>query len=103
MKRTPLRSMSRMKALERDARRRCMEIVVRRDRICRAAGIVRDIGCNGPLDGHEPLPRSRGGDPTDPEQVILVCRQHHDWIHAHPEASYGYGLLIRTTHNQGAN
>jgi hypothetical protein len=35
-------------------------------------------------DGHEPRKRSQGADPTDPQQVIPVCRRAHDWIGEHP-------------------
>lgn len=35
-------------------------------------------------DVHEPLPRSRGGDPLDPAQCVLVCRRCHESIHQNP-------------------
>lgn len=44
-------------------------------------------------DGHEPLLRSRGGDPTDPDQIVLVCRACHDWAHHNPEAAGARGLM----------
>jgi hypothetical protein len=40
--------------------------------------------CSGPLDGHEPKHRSQGGDPTNPDEIQLVCRTHHDFCHDHP-------------------
>lgn len=35
-------------------------------------------------DVHEPVARSRGGDPLDPDQCLLLCRRCHEDIHAHP-------------------
>lgn len=55
------------------------------------------LPCAGPLDPHEP----RGGSERnltwlDVEQVICLCRRHHDWVHAHPRAAYALGLLIKS-------
>jgi hypothetical protein len=36
--------------------------------------------------------RSQGGKDTL-DDLIAVCRSHHDWIHAHPARSYEIGLL----------
>lgn len=50
--------------------------------------------CKGvATDGHELLPRSGGGDPTDPENIKLVCRPCHSYIHEHPIWSLENGLL----------
>jgi hypothetical protein len=43
-------------------------------------------------DVHEPLPRSRGGDPLDPEQCVLVCRSCHHLIHTNPRWARESGL-----------
>lgn len=52
-------------------------------------------GCYGHAeDGHEPLTRRRGGDPTDPAQVLPVSRACHDYIHDHPDVATAAGLLI---------
>jgi len=48
-------------------------------------------------DGHEKHPRSQGGSPTDPDNVLLVCRACHDWTHAHPNAARSLGLLRSVT------
>jgi 5-methylcytosine-specific restriction endonuclease McrA len=42
------------------------------------------------LDKHEIKSRARGGDPTDPNNCMLVCRQCHDWI----EANDGEAILL---------
>ncbi len=44
-------------------------------------------------DGHEPLLRSRGGDPTDPANIQLLCRGCHDWAHHNPDAAEQLGLM----------
>jgi hypothetical protein len=44
-------------------------------------------------DGHEPLLRSRGGDPTDPANIVLLCRKCHDHAHANPRVAEALGLM----------
>jgi hypothetical protein len=68
-------------------------LALERDRGCVASRLVPDVRCVGPLDGHERLPRSRGGSAYDLENVITVCRIHHDWIHGHPIAARELNLL----------
>lgn len=52
-----------------------------------------DPMCAGPLDVHEIIPRSawRDGD-LDPDNCVLVCRRHHDWIGNHPLQAAELGL-----------
>lgn len=50
--------------------------------------------CRGWWDGHEPLRRSQGGDPLDPDQVLTLCRAHHDYVHAHVAWAKSVGLLV---------
>jgi hypothetical protein len=71
------------------------EQVLQRDRGCRAQRLVTDIRCWGPIDPHHVLRRSQGG-PDTVENLISVCRAHHDWIHQHPARSYDLGLLRRS-------
>lgn len=88
----PLRRMSFKRAATLGAREECVRIVKERDKVCQAwrmGGV-----CSGPYDAHEPLMRSRGGDPTDPDACILVCRRHHDAIHDFPTKATKLGLLI---------
>ena len=47
-------------------------------------------------DLHEPKFRSRLGSITDPENAIPVCREHHDWIHAHPLEAHELGLAVNS-------
>ena len=36
-------------------------------------------------DPHEPLTRARGGSIIDKANMVALCRECHDWIHAHPK------------------
>ena len=93
----PLKRMSNAKREEWMLRKReeVMREVYRRDRGCIWFKVGGDptIKCWGGLDVHEPLPRSRGGDPLDPAQCVLLCRGHHRWVHDHPAAGKALGLL----------
>ena len=53
---------------------------------------VVDICTGRAVDMHEALPRSAGGDPTDPANILNVCRPCHDWIGNHPAKAVGLGL-----------
>lgn len=101
LQRTPLSPMSKRRRGESQERRDVLDRIRRRDRNrCRATDLLRTAGlagwevCDGPLDGHEIVPRSRWRDGyLVDENVILVCRRHHDWIHAHPVTARTLGLL----------
>ena len=45
------------------------------------------------VDAHEVKKRSRGGSITDPENILLLCREHHDFTEAEPEQAAAMGLL----------
>ena len=112
---TPLRTRStlkRTKSLERTAlgdqlrrssrKRKALGVpkpirdqVLARDQGCRALRLVPEIRCFGPIDPHHVLRRSQGGKDTV-ENLIAVCRAHHDWIHQHPAKSYSLDLLRRS-------
>lgn len=61
--------------------------------VCGGADLVPEVRCSGPLDPHEPLTRARGGSITDPDNLMWICRTHHDWLHAHPVEAHEVGLL----------
>lgn len=49
-------------------------------------------------DMHEILPRSGGGDPLDPSNILLVCGPGnvsgcHGWIHQNPREAMALGYL----------
>lgn len=47
-------------------------------------------------DAHHKLMRSQGGG-HDPSNGLFLCRACHDWTHGHPELSYAWGYLVRST------
>jgi hypothetical protein len=47
-------------------------------------------------DLHEPKFRSRLGSPADPENVIPVSRECHDWIHTHEQEAHELGLAVHS-------
>lgn len=46
-----------------------------------------------PEDVHEILPRSAGGSILEISNLLVVCRNCHNWIHANPKISKANGLL----------
>lgn len=98
---------------EREERERIKRVVRRRDRSCRArllypehidspdldpeaAAAARQAWptrCGGPLDIHEIIPRSawRAGYLV-PDNCVLICRNHHDWVDHWPDAAHVLGL-----------
>lgn len=93
MKRSRLRQRSAKRAEETEQRRDAMLQVHARDgHNCAAEQLVPEVTCGGCLDGHEPRRRSQGGDPLDPDQIIQVCRRHHDWVGNNPAAARERGL-----------
>ena len=60
---------------------------------CSAAALVPEIRCAGPLDVDEITPRGvRPGAHLDRAQTQALCREHHDWKHAHPIEAQARGL-----------
>ena len=51
--------------------------------------------CGGQLDGHELLSRARGGSITDPENVVMICRNDHRYLTDHPAEAERLGLAKR--------
>lgn len=93
LRRTRLNPVSQKRRDEWALRREVMAIVRDRDKTCQAAVTWPEVACAGPLVGHEPLPRSRGGDPLNPDEVVLVCLLgHHPAIHANPLLAKKRGL-----------
>ena len=82
-------------------RRLKWSIMAHRGNACEACPYTpSDIGANPPRpfdDLHEVLTRGRGGDPTDPANILLVCRTCHDWITTHELAARAAGLVRART------
>lgn len=62
-----------------------------RGRRCQAQWKLPHV-CGGPLDLHEVVRRSQGGDPLDPGNVLLLCRVAHDWVGRNPAGAVRLGL-----------
>lgn len=79
---------------ERAAYRRMKAAVYERDgHTCQAAALVPDVACGGPLDPQHVIPRSAwAGGRLVAENVLCVCRRHHDWIGSHKQAAADLGL-----------
>jgi hypothetical protein len=99
---TPLRAKTALKRGEPIKRTRAKPVpsslyqqVLARDLGCVARDTVRQIRCMGRIDPHHILPRGRGGADTL-ENLVSLCRAHHDWVHDHPAESYDLGLLRRS-------
>ncbi|ASR83968.1 HNH endonuclease [Arthrobacter phage Shrooms] len=61
---------------------------------CEACGTLRPHEDPSPwTDMHEVLSRGRGGDPTDPENILCLCRWCHHWVTVNPKAATELGLL----------
>lgn len=89
----PPRRVSAKRFAERPSRQAVVEQVFARDRTCQAAGKVPGVACRGPLDPHEIIPRSAWGQGyLVAENVIVVCRAHHDWIDDNPKLAHEVGL-----------
>lgn len=94
----PLRQVSAKREAENREREKAKAVVRQRARGgCEARGVFArnwpEVNCGGPFDFHEVLTRARGGSITDPSNILMVCRCHHDWITAHPAESAEVGLV----------
>jgi hypothetical protein len=107
MKRSPLkrgkplrkRGESAADALWRDARNATLE----RDHYeCQAQLRGFPGECNGHLEVHHILPRSRGGQ-HHPANLLTLCYWHHQDVHHRPTTSYKLGLLQRSGDTECAN
>jgi hypothetical protein len=65
-----------------------------RDRYrCQAPPLVPEIRCAGPLDPHEIIPRSAWhAGYLRLDNVMILCRAHHDWVGDHPDLAHRAGL-----------
>lgn len=91
MKRSPIRKVSAKRAAENRKRAKLLLEIIGLP--CEARLSV----CTGTAqDGHEALMRSRGGDPTDRDQVTPICNACHRWVHDHPEEAERRGLMIHS-------
>lgn len=93
-RRTPLKRSSGLKAKRQGIPTDVRSRVFLRDGGCRGRALIPDLSCWGKLDPHHILRRSQGGQDTL-DNLVTLCRAHHDWVHAYPESSRNLGLLRR--------
>lgn len=94
MSRRGIRRESDKHKLEKELRREVVRAAERRDgNRCQARNLVTEVKCEWPLDPHEIIPRSawRAGY-LELDNVVMVCRAHHDWIDDNPESAHVLGL-----------
>lgn len=91
---TPLKSKKRLTSKPRKIPDSVRAQVMARDMGCVAQFMIREVVCSGHLDAHHVLMRSQGG-PDTAENLKVLCRAHHEWVHRHPAKSYALDLLRR--------
>jgi len=71
------------------------DTVIRRDGGCVARGEA-GLRCWGRIDPHHIDPKGMGGRrrPDTAEDLIALCRVHHDYVHNHPLWSRERGYLV---------
>lgn len=85
MKRTPLKN--KRKPVPKEV----YQQVLARDMGCMGAQQVR-IPCAGRIDPHHIKRRSQGGLDTL-DNLVSLCRAHHDWVHQHISEAIELGFL----------
>lgn len=83
-----MKAVSPKRARQQRRRRKVLERSHGPERCQFPGGCVREA-----VDGHEVWTRARGGDPTDVFNIVLLCREHHDWVGDHPAEAKALGLL----------
>lgn len=98
------------RAKQAKARVACCRLVDTRERHrCRVCGVaVRTDGLDMTKapEHHELIPRSRGGDPTDTNTVILLCRkchrrEHEGYIRLSGDADTRHGVKLEVPSEAG--
>lgn len=85
-----LRKVSARRARENRTRAKVLKIVSeRQDYRCARCG------SSAPLDGHEILRRSQCRSAiTNPDLIVGLCRNCHEWVTANPQAAHDTGWSI---------
>lgn len=87
-----MKRVSKKTSRRRSARALAVALALQRDINCQGLMRVPGHRCYGPLVGHEPLKRSAGGDPCDPDEVMIVCAGLNAWIEDNPVQARAFGL-----------
>lgn len=80
-----MRRVSKKKARLRGMRALAVDLVLERDEHCKGLDLIPGHVCWGGLTGHEPLKRSAGGDPNNPDEVVAICWGLNSAIETDPE------------------
>lgn len=92
--RKALPAQSEKRKAEKPRRDEVRRIVFERDGGCQARGILPGR-CWRVMDAHEVQSRGRRpGGHLDPENVITLCRGHHEWVTNHSEEAEALGFLL---------
>lgn len=67
------------------------DVLARDGHRCQAPTGTGALRCDRGLVVHHISGRS-GPEPHDPENLVTLCRVHHDWVHAHPDEARVLGL-----------
>lgn len=95
--RRPIRSVSAKRKAEQPEYERAVKRVFARDKgLCQAARLWPEIACAGRIDPHHRWPVGEGGPRCDPDNILLLCRRHHDAAHVEDRAkATRLGLISR--------
>lgn len=76
-----------------------LAIMAYRGPFCEACGLtpVGKYPARQWTDMHEILTRGRGGSPTDPDNILCLCRDCHEWVTTHEEEARKLGLVRAQT------
>lgn len=99
----PLRHISEKRLARLAERERAVdEAFYRHHHRCVLATMVPEVPCRGKLDAHEIMPRSAWAEGIyDVDNIVPVCRAHHDWIDAHEPEAHAYGVHAYSWEREG--
>jgi hypothetical protein len=109
LKRTPLARIGRRAKAKASLRATTVNLVRRRDVRCqfvywvmqakldrRIDQLEEPLSCSPILDVHELMARSKMRDAElDPDNCVLLCRAHHEWLDRHRDQAQAIGLYRR--------
>lgn len=87
-----LKQRSAKKERELRTRRSVRVVVLARDGGCRGRLLWPEVQCWGRAELDEMQSRKRGGDPTNPDHVQLLCTAHNQAKEDHPAEAHARGL-----------
>ncbi len=85
---SPKKAKSKKREIPLDVRER----VLRRDNGCVGRRLLPNMQCWPGVDLHHVHRRSQGGQDVD-ENLVCLCRRHHDWVHRNVKDARNIGLL----------